>query len=506
MPNPSIIPLPSTVQLGAGSLSLPAVIRVYDPAGTPASRWVVDHAGGELTLDPTTACIRFELGSAFEAEEAYHLVISRDGVQVNASHPAGLLRAAATLVQLLHADSAKLPILVITDQPRFGWRGLLLDCSRHFMPVELILRLLDVMALHKLNVLHWHLVDDQGWRLQIDRWPLLTEVGAWRETEGGRYGGFYTKEDVRRIVTRAAELGIRVIPEIELPGHSSAVLAAYPNLGCRGVQAPVPNRWGVFKDILCGGRDESLHFLRDVLTEVTELFPDECVHIGGDEAPRDRWKECPHCQQRIRTLGLRDEAHLQTWMTEQVRLFLAERGRRIVGWDELQYGGLPPASILQHWRFPECLQGALDAGHEVVLSPNRFLYFDYPHDKDPHLYSRDTQRPDWMPALPLEKVYSLEPIDSFVPAAKAHLIRGLECTAWSEFIPPSRLSTQLFPRICAMAEVAWSPAKARSWEDFRNRLHPHLGMLRAKGWPSYDGPMAPMDWQQIHPAESVQSS
>ncbi|MBI1292588.1 family 20 glycosylhydrolase [bacterium] len=488
-------PVVYTEDFGAAADRL--VTWLQRASGTPVQR-------GRVSTSSNIVIERHPVAS----DEAYELAVYEGGARIRARHPDGVSRAIATLQQLFppafhQPGGGKFPVELpqcwIEDQPRFPWRGLLLDCSRHFMTVDYILDLLDAMAAHKMNVFHWHLVDDQAWRLQIDRYPLLTEVAAWRVHNGVRHGGFYAKDDVRRIVAHAASLGIRVVPEIELPGHANAALNAYPHFACRGEVPPIEPRWGVYPDIFCAGLDDSLQFYRDVMEEVIELFPDRFIHIGGDEAPRDRWKECPRCQARIAALGLKDEAALQTWMTREIQTFVAARGKAIIGWDELQYGGLPPDSILQHWRYEECLAGAIAENHQVIISQNRHLYFDYPHDKDPRVHSRDTQRNDWMPALGLEKVYGFDPIGTLVPAEKANLVLGMECTLWSEFAPQELVHRQLFPRICAVSEIAWSSPRDRSFAEFSKRLDLHLLRLKAMGITPYDGPMASPDWQQIYP-------
>jgi len=517
MPTPhdlvsSLIPKPLKVTtIGRTFLMRRPVVYTADfpEAAERLEAWLGRAIGKPLVRGsvPTASNIVIEK-HAVPGDEAYELAVYEGGARIRARHAHGAARGVATLMQLFppsfhQAGGGTMPVELpqcwIEDEPRFAWRGLLLDCSRHFMSVEFIIGLLDAMAAHKMNVFHWHLVDDQGWRLEIERYPLLTEIGAWRDDESGRHGGFYSKADVRRIVAHASALGIRVVPEIELPGHANAALNAYPQMSCRGEVPPIAARWGIYPDIFCAGLDSSLQFYRDVMDEVMELFPDEFIHIGGDEAPRERWKECPRCQARIKALGLADEAALQTWMTRQIQLHVAKRGRSIIGWDELQYGGLPHGAVLQHWRFEECLAGALEKNHRVIISQNRHLYFDYPHDKDPHLHSRNTQLNHWMPALGIEKVYGFDPMRSLVPAEKAGLVLGMECTLWSEFAPEPKVHRQLFPRLCAVAEIAWSSPRERSFAEFARRLDLHTLRLKSSGIEPYDGPMASPDWQQIMP-------
>ena len=364
------------------------------------------------------------------------------------------------------------PCLRITDQPRFGWRGVLLDCARHYMDIPAIERVLDLMSLHKLNRLHWHLTEDQGWRLEIKSRPLLTELAAWRtDQDGVRYGGFYTQDEARHIVEYAAERGITVIPEIEMPGHSQAVLAAYPQLGCRGVGLDVQSCWGVWPDVFCAGNDDVFIFLEDVLTEVLDIFPSEFIHVGGDECPKDRWQECPRCQARIANEGLADEHELQSWFIQRMERWLAERGRRLIGWDEILEGGLAPGATVQSWRGFEGAISAASQGHDTVVSPTGHAYFDFD-----------------IGVTDLAKVLAFEPVPAELTAEQAQHVLGGEMNLWTEYAPQAVLDERLFPRLCAMSEVLWSPAPAGDEHDltgFWARLRSHgtrldrLGVRRA---------------------------
>ena len=319
--------------------------------------------------------------------EAYRLRTDYAGFHIEAGTDDGEHRALETIAQLLTRgsvdDRLHVPHLEISDAPRFPWRGLHLDVSRHLFPVEFILRYLDLIALHRMNVFHWHLVDDQGWRLEIDAYPKLTEVGAWREEDGARYGGFYTKDDVRRVVDHATALGIRVVPEIELPGHSTAALAAYPEYSCRGVvPGPIPTGPGVFEDVYCAGNDATFTFLTTILDEVLELFPSETIHIGGDECPKTRWRECPRCQERRKSENLPDEDALQSYFIRRIEEHLHARGRRLVGWDEILEGGLPPRATVMSWRTHEGAVEAVAQGQDAILCPQEFCYFDHKQKDD----------------------------------------------------------------------------------------------------------------------------
>jgi len=386
----------------------------------------------------------------------YTLDVSPGRVELRAGGAAGLIHGLATLRQLLPTaaeapgaappDSGwALPAVRVADGPRFPWRGVLLDCCRHFMPVPLIEDLLDLMALYKLDRLHWHLTEDQAWRLEIRSRPRLTEVGAWRtEADGTRHGGFYTQAEARHVVAYAAARGIAVMPEIELPGHCRAALAAYPELSCRGEALPVPAHWGVFADVYCAGNEAVFAFLDEVIAEVVAIFPAAELHIGGDEVPRDRWRECPRCQARLASEGLTDLDALQAWFVRRVAGRLAERGRRVVGWDEILAGGpLPPGAIVQSWRGFDGAVAAARAGHEVVVSPTSHCYLDY-----------DVAVTD------LARCYAFEPVPSGLAPDEARRVLGGEMNLWTEFVPPEAVPGRLLPRLLALSEALWSPASS----------------------------------------------
>ena len=409
------------------------------------------------------------------SREGYTLFIDQLSVKLSSSSPEGIFRGFQTLRQLLPAEIESadglptnpvfLPAMEIIDQPRFGWRGMLLDCGRHFMSVDFVKRYIDLLAYHKMNVLHWHLTEDQGWRIEIKKYPRLTEVGAWRTYEDGtRYGGFYTQDQIREIVEYARKRYITIIPEIEMPGHSVAALAAYPEYSCTGGPFKVETAWGVHKDVYCAGKEETFEFLEDVLDEVMDLFPGQYIHIGGDECPKDRWKECPDCQARIKSEGLRDEHELQSWFITRMEKYLNDHGRQIIGWDEILEGGLAPGATVQSWRG---MNGAIEAaksGHDAIVSPTSHAYFDYP------LESTD-----------LEKVYSFDPIPEELSENEAKHILGGECNMWTERAPQELVDSKVFPRILAMSEVLWSYPPVRDYEAFRAKVQNHYPRLDYMG-------------------------
>lgn len=415
---------------------------------------------------PVDAPVTYVPDSTVE-EEGYTITLLEDGMVVR--HGArGDHRARATLQQLAlqFPVNAKLPLGTITDQPAFGHRGVLMDVCRHFFTVDQVKRQLDLMHLYKFNVLHWHLTEDQGWRLAIEGYPKLTEVAAWRTHGDSVYGGFYTHDDVREVVAYAASLGIEVIPEIEMPGHSQAALAAYPELGCTGQPVAVATEWGVFKEIYCAGNETTFEFLEAVLDQVCDLFPSPYIHLGGDEAPKYRWEHCSKCQRRMAEEGLANEEELQRYFMTRVERYLDGKGKRIIGWDEILEGGLSPRATVQSWRGFEGAQAAAEAGHDAVVSPTSHAYFDYP-----------------ISSIDVPKVYHYSPIpEGLDPLLSGHILGG-ECNLWSEHIPDiTTLDRRFMPRAMAMAEVLWAAPAERNYQAFWKRMQGHYPLLDQLGY------------------------
>lgn len=425
-----------------------------------------------LEIDP-------ELG-----REAYRLD-SSDGerIRIIGGDLSGVWWGLQTLRQLLaqipHDNAARLfPALRIDDKPRFAYRGAHLDCSRHFFPVDEVKGFIDLLALHKINHFHWHLTDDQGWRIEIRSYPELTRIGSRRDEtvvehhyhsqnyDGIPYEGFYTQEQIRDIVDYAARRQIVIIPEIEMPGHAQAALASYPRLGCTGSGYRVWTRWGISKEIFCVGREQTFDFLEKVLDEVCELFPSTYIHIGGDEVPYDRWQTCPDCQRRMRECGFNREAQLQGYLIHRIETFLAARGRRIIGWDEILDGGVSPSATVMSWRGTQGGVAAARQGHDVIMTPNDFFYLDY--------YQTDNPRANGEPlaiggCLPLAKCYSFDPEAGLDEQARSHLL-GIQANTWTEYIPDyAHLQHMVLPRLAAVAEIAWSTRKT-DYEQFVDRL------------------------------------
>ena len=432
--------------------------------------------------------------------EGYVLDITSRRVMITGDDVAGVFYGIQSLRQLLppaledvQQSSSLRNVRVsntrIEDYPAFAYRGLHLDVGRHFFDVEFVKRYLDLMALHKMNTFHWHLTEDQGWRIEIKRYPLLTETGAWRKEtlvghgsrppfrfDGTPYGGFYTQDQIREVVAYAARLHITVIPEIEMPGHALAALAAYPHLGCTGGPYEVATRWGIFDDVFCAGSEETFLFLENVLEEVVELFPSQYIHIGGDECPKTRWKECSACQNRIRQEGLADEYELQSYFIRRIEKFLQTKDRRIIGWDEILEGGLAPNATVMAWRGVRKGIEAARMGHDVIMSPVGHCYFDY-YQADP-----ETQPLAIGGYLPLSRVYEFNPIPEELSARDAKHILGAQGNVWTEYMPtPEHVEYMAYPRAIALAEVLWTPRRKQNFDEFRTRLHLHLQRLDILG-------------------------
>ena len=499
-----VVPYPNEVSLKAGSYKVAGAVFHYDRNMDALSvQAVTDFADrlskvtGKQSLvseGHSRTGINFVVDPALAPEE-YSLVVNRKAVIIKASALNGFIYAIQTVKQMLpeeiFSDSLdrdedwKLKCVVIKDAPRFAYRGMHLDVSRHFWSVDEVKRYLDVMQVHKLNRFHWHLTDDQGWRIEIKKYPRLTEKGAVRKEtlvghlqpkdnvfDGTPYGEglFYTQDQIREVVAYAAARGITVIPEIDLPGHMVAALACYPELGCTSGPYEVWPMWGVADDVLCPGNEKTFEFIENVLSEVADLFPSEYIHIGGDECPKVRWEKCPKCQARIKALGLEaDERHsaeyfLQSYVTERVEAFLATRGKRIIGWDEILEGKLAPDATVMSWRG---ISGGLEAarlGHDAIMTPNSYLYFDY--------YQSDNQDAEPLAIggyLPVSKVYSYEPFEEgMTEEEKSHII-GVQANLWTEYITTeSQLEYMLLPRLAALSEVQWCQPQNKNWERFED--------------------------------------
>ena len=507
-----VVPLPASINGIKGAdfrlneqclINYPTGNRQMERNAELLSQYIEEMTGMHLSVRPTvnvkdrTGNITLLLDPKMDSEEGYNIVVTPKGVEISGKTPAGVFYGMQVLRQSLPVDkvsSINLPANQVSSTPRFGYRGMHLDCSRHFFDVATVKRYLDIMALHGMNRLHWHLTDDQGWRVEIKKYPRLTEVGGWREStvlghnsgvyDGVRHGGYYTQEEIKDIVQYAADRYITIIPEIDMPGHMMGALAAYPELGCTGGPYKVWSMWGVADDILCVGKDGTMQFINDVLYEVMQLFPSENIHIGGDESPRVRWQECPLCQQRIRNEGIRAEgkksaeALLQGWFTTQVQHYLASHGRRIIGWDELLGCNVDTTATIMSWTGAEPGAKGARLGHDVIMTPNTPMYFD-------HYQTRSTwgEPTAFGGCATLKMVYDFEPVAADLPADKVHHILGAQANVWTEYITcEPQIQYQILPRMAALAELQWLQPELKNYEDFKSRLSHLVEIYKLYGW------------------------
>lgn len=460
----------------------------------------------EKTATASKNAIEIKTDSNLELnDEGYTLNVTPEKVTITGKTAKGAFYGMQTLLQLLPAEiesaetianmNLEIPVVNIKDEPRFPYRGMHLDVCRHFFSVDFIKKQLDVMAMFKMNYFHWHLTEDQGWRIEIKKYPKLTSVGAKRtEADGTVYGGFYTQEQIKEVVKYAQERFITVIPEIELPGHALAALAAYPEFSCTGGPFKVRNAWGVEPDVYCAGNEATFDFLNDIIDEVVSLFPSEYFHIGGDECPKERWKKCKKCQRRIRKERLKDEHELQSYFIKRVEKMLAKHGKKMIGWDEILEGGLAPNATVMSWRGEEGGIAAANAGHDVIMTPGGWCYLD-------HFQGSDKVEPEAIGGYTtLEKSYSYEPIPSAISADKAHHVLGTQGNVWSEYLYTEEIAEhRIYPRIIALAEVGWSGKDKRNFEDFWRRMQNEFVRLQLHNInfrvPKPEGPVNLMAFQ-----------
>lgn len=498
-----LIPIPAHIAPGEGSLLIgpgSTISALSDDAGaSTAARLLIErvHVDRGLTLrQAATGTIRFVRDRDVTGEEAYRLEITPNGATVRASGDRGLVWGAMTLAQLLSPDAAfgkpvRLGAMTIDDAPRFGWRGLMIDVARHFQPIETLYPVLDAMAAQKLNTLHLHLTDDQGWRVEIERYPKLTETGAWRTppSAGGapaaRTGGFYTQAQLRQLVAYAAERGIVIVPEIDLPGHAQAAVAAYPEeVGVLGDRPEVGHDWGV-NPWLFSPSTRSIDFIRHVLDELVEIFPSQFIHVGGDEAVKDQWKRSPEVQAQMKALGLKTENQLQGWMIAELGKHLASKRRRLIGWDEILEGDIPVSASVMSWRGEKGAVDAANRGHDVVLSPAPDLYLDNLQS------SRSDEPPGRLAIQPLKKIYSYDPAPTGIEPDRMRHVLGAQANAWSEYLAtPKQKEHAIFPRLSAVAELTWSPRERRDWASFVSRLEPQMLRYQREGIAAADSAFA----------------
>jgi hexosaminidase len=505
----SIIPQPTSLVWREGTFAITPRTEIVVAAptrnlGYMLARLVAPATGFHLAIRSGDAAaasaivLRIDEALSSLGAEGYRLEIDRNRVTIRGASPNGVFYGIQSLLQLLPPEifraatvqnaSWQVPAVSIEDGPRFRWRGAMLDTSRHFMPKEFVKKFLDLLALHKMNTFHWHLTDDQGWRLEIKRYPRLTEIGAWRKEtvvghpakdpsqnvfDGERHGGFYSQDDVREIVAYGQDRFINVVPEIEMPGHSHAAIAAYPELGNTGQPLEVSTIWGVDQNIL-NPEDSTVEFMKNVLSEVMDLFPSRYIHVGGDEADKTQWRASERVQAKIRQLGLKDENELQAWFTRQIDEFLTAHGRRLVGWDEILEGGLAAGATVMSWRGMDGGVAAARAGHDVVMAPTSHTYFDYYQSTD-----RSSEPLAIGGFLPLDRVYSFDPVPPDLDGDSAKHILGTQGQLWTEYVKgPKQAEFMIFPRLAALAEVAWTAPARKDFADFMSRFTVHARRLQ----------------------------
>ena len=505
-PSRALVPYPSSLTPQAGQFTLRPVTPIVADArlrklGQQLAGMLSPATGYDFPVragaPPATPHIALRIDARVTGTEGYALSVTARSVTISARSEAGIFYGMQTLRQLLPPDIYRearvtrawsLAGTRITDAPRFAWRGMHLDVVRHFMPKEFVKKYIDLLAMHKMNRFHWHLTDDQGWRIEIKRYPKLTDIGAWRRQtligpyrttpgpehfDGRRHGGFYTQDDVREIVAYAAERFITVVPEIEMPGHAQAVIAAYPELGSTSEKVEVRETWAVSPHIL-NVEPSTVTFMQNVLSEVLDLFPGPWIHIGGDEADKTQWKANARVQARMKELDVKDEHELQSWFIRQMDAFLTARKRRLIGWDEILEGGLAENATVMAWRGIEHAITAARTGHDAVMAPTSHTYFDYYQSQDK---AREPLAIGGF--LPLDKVYAFEPMPPGLETQYRKHILGAQAQIWTEYLPnPKAVEYMAFPRVSALSEVLWTPAERRGFDDFRSRLAPHLERLR----------------------------
>ena len=487
----NVVPFPKSIELQKGKAFVlnegtPIVYVGTDTKMKQNADFLAEYINQltHLKLNVTTskqknvAAIVLAIDPKINGEEAYSLTVSNKGIKIAGKTAAGVFYGIQTLRKSLpvldNAEAITLPATVISDAPRFGYRGMMLDCGRHFWPVPFVKKFIDILALHNMNVFHWHLNEDQGWRIEIKKYPKLTEIGSKRSCtvlghnsdidDGTPYEGFYTQDEAREIVRYAAERNITVIPEIDMPGHTVAALASYPELGCTGGPYSVGYGWGIYKDVLCLGNEKVYTFLQDIIDELIDIFPAKYIHIGGDESPTVRWENCPKCQALAKANNV-DAKHLQEVFTNRMEKYINSKGRSIIGWDEIAQGNINKSATIMSWRGVEPGSKATEAGHDVIMSPTTYCYFDYYQsenkDKEPMCIGG---------YLPVSKVYEFDAApESLSETAKKHIL-GVQANLWTEYVSTTNMvEYMILPRMAALSEVQWTPVARKNFDEFVKR-------------------------------------
>ena len=434
-------------------------------------------------MEKKSGQIRLLLDKTFKKDQ-YQMEISAGGIDIRGSE-SGVFYGIQSLIQLLPVDTKprqkklSVPLIKVSDEPRFTYRGLMLDVSRHMFPVDFLKKCIDLAAYHKINIFHLHLTDDQGWRVEIKKYPNLNRIGSWRNgtmigqypgtgNDSTRHGGFYTADEIKDLVEYARHRYITIVPEIEMPGHSVAALASYPHLGCTGGPYQVKETWGISDDVYCAGNDSVFVFLEDVLDEVLEMFPSGYIHIGGDECPKERWKNCPKCQARIRSENIKDENELQGYFISRIENYINLKGRTMIGWNEILDGELAPDAVIMSWTGDGekgCL-GAAKAKHHVIMTPSYGFYLDYPQTS-----KEDSLAANWGGVTTVKAAYLFEPVNSKLASDEVQYVIGAQANVWTEYMNNrAKVEYMMFPRLSAISEVLWSPKEARNWDDFKSRM------------------------------------
>lgn len=477
----AIVPKPNQIIVNDGNFVFKNGMTVQSPAGSRAKALLVKKLAAAVGINLQNskagqkAAIYFSIVNDKElGQEGYRLLVEKNKIKIEAATESGLYYGVQSLLQLLPPQiesKAKttavwqVPCVNITDVPRFSYRGVMIDCCRHFSTIDEIKKMLDMFAMYKINRFHWHLTEDQGWRIEIKRYPKLTEIGAVRMENGKPYGGFYTQEQIKQVIQYAAARNIEIIPEIEMPGHALAALAAYPEYSCTGGPFKPRTIWGVEDDVFCAGNENTYTFLQNILDEVCALFPSKYVHIGGDECPKVRWKKCPKCQAVMRAEGLKNEMELQSYFTKRMEKYLETKGKRLFGWDEILEGGIAPSAMIMSWRGEQGGIDAANAGHDVVMTPGGYVYLDH-YQGD--LLCEDVKIGGFST---LQHVYEYDPVPKAIAPDKTSHILGLQGNLWQEYMfYPSEIEFQLFPRVTAIAETGWTKQENKNVDDFVKRM------------------------------------
>ncbi|MGQ8337124.1 family 20 glycosylhydrolase [Sunxiuqinia sp. A32] len=489
----SIVPKPQSLVVKSGKFKLNNQVSIIATRPEVASeanylaKSIKQQTGLEIPVSKQMQSgntILLKLNTGIQLLEGYQIHSSNDKFELEAATRDGLFYAIQSFLQLIPVniqDDIPIPIVEIKDEPRFPWRGLHLDVCRHFYPVDYVKKVIDMAAMHKINVFHWHLTDDQGWRIEIKKYPRLTEIGAWRnetkvghmadfpdQFDGVKHGGFYTQEQIKEVVAYAQSRHITIVPEIEMPGHAQAAIAAYPELGCFNQNLDVMKVWGVSNNVFCAGKESTFGFMEDVLSEVIELFPGKYIHIGGDECPKKSWESCQVCQKRIADEGLKNEHELQSYFIQRIEHFLSSKDKKLIGWDEILEGGLAEGAAVMSWRGEKGGIEAANMRHEVVMTPTGWCYFDF-------YQSSETTEPLAIAGLTdLEKVYGYNPIPKDLVPEKQKYILGTQANLWTEYIATEdKVEYMLFPRLCALSEVQWTNPEVKNYKDFLSRMDAH---------------------------------